>query len=129
MTFAQTTQSSARDGALRAHPAKQDLPRLSPAERRAILTAAAQLLPPASRVILFGSRTDPGRRGGDIDLCLHVPVRLSHSERVALANRFWARLAAILDEQKIDIVIVTPETPSSPILRRIAEEGIELCRL
>lgn len=80
-------------------------------------------------MLLFGSRADATRRGGDIDLCLELPVPLTETERLALANRFWARLAAILDEQKIDIVIVTPETPSSPILRRIAEEGIELCRL
>ncbi|WP_217125768.1 nucleotidyltransferase domain-containing protein [Hydrogenophilus thiooxidans] len=128
MRFAQTSPPSAPDRALPPH-ARACQPRLTPAERRAIETTAAQLLPPGSRVLLFGSRTDPARRGGDIDLCLHVPVRLSASERLDLANRFWARLVAHLDEQKIDLVIVTPETPPSPLLRRIAEEGIELCRL
>ena len=47
--------------------------RLSPAERRAIDTAAREAFPPGTRVMLFGSRTDDARRGGDIDLLIEPP--------------------------------------------------------
>jgi predicted nucleotidyltransferase len=47
--------------------------RLSDFEREIVRAAVARRLGPRSRALLFGSRVDDNRRGGDIDLLVDIP--------------------------------------------------------
>lgn len=58
---------------------------------------------PARRICLFGSRVQPDRRGGDIDLLIFTDTQtFTLAQEVAL--RFFSRC-----EEKIDIVVMDPE--------------------
>ena len=72
--------------------------------RRATDTACRETSAAWKRIILFGSRTDPGRRGGDIDLLVEIgpepPVdayRLQQRLRLALEDE--------LGSQRFDLVL------------------------
>ncbi len=79
--------------------------RLSPFEQSAIAEAAHAVLPAGSRVLLFGSRTDDTRRGGDIDLLVEPPAPVDTSEESALRSRLTVRLYRLIGERRIDIVV------------------------
>ena len=73
--------------------------RLKASERNAILRHAAHFAP-GSESYLFGSRTNPAARGGDIDVLLLTDTRLP------LRRLREMRRAILLEigEQKLDIV-------------------------
>lgn len=81
--------------------------RLNVEERRVIRTTAAEVFGSDARVILFGSRVDDVRRGGDIDLFVEAP---DTSDLMAKKMRFAVQLQLRLGEQKIDIVVATDPT-------------------
>ena len=103
--------------------------RLSAAERRAVECASREDLPAGTRVLLFGSRLDDNRHGGDIDLLLELPEPLTADEIVDRRTRFTARLYRLLEERRIDVVMAQLERPdrrevvAAPRLR-----GVELAR-
>ncbi len=58
----------------------------------------------AVTIVLFGSRTQADRRGGDIDLLILGKVpSFETSQRIA--TRFFSRC-----EEKIDVIVIDPET-------------------
>jgi predicted nucleotidyltransferase len=80
-----------------------------------------------AKVRLFGSRTDPSRRGGDIDLLVVVP-RIDPQAAFQMQLELGARLQEALGEQRIDIK-VTPslEAPEgSAFVRLVAPESIQI---
>lgn len=76
--------------------------RLEPGERDAIRDQAASLAPGAE-AYLFGSRTDPEARGGDIDVLLLTEERLA----LATVRRIRRAILEQIGEQKLDIVNFT----------------------
>ena len=82
--------------------------RLSPSERAAVELAARRFLPAGSRVLLFGSRNDDRRRGGDIDLLVEIPTLCSAADTVMHRNRFTAHLYRLLGERRIDVLVAGP---------------------
>lgn len=103
--------------------------RLTPAEQRAIESAAKEAFPPGTRVSLFGSRTDNQRRGGDIDLLVETIGELTAAEWIDRRSRFAARVYRLLDEQHIDI-LTTPLGVPDPrgVVQTARLQGIELVR-
>ena len=74
---------------------------------------------PHARIILFGSRTDDTKKGGDIDLFIlsnTLPGKEKRNIRIALEDT--------LGEQKMDILI--EPTPTTPLARLAMKEGVEL---
>ncbi len=60
-----------------------------------------------SELFLFGSRTDPGKKGGDIDLLLIVDASTQEQwNNLKLELRSVLRQAA--GDQKVDLSIITP---------------------
>lgn len=57
----------------------------------------------AASIALFGSRTEPERRGGDIDLLLLTDSPAFETSR-RVATRFFERC-----EEKIDVVVLPPD--------------------
>ncbi len=76
--------------------------RLDPLEARALRRATRGL----SDVHLFGSRTDPAARGGDIDVLVY-----SKEPPLQLAQRI-GREFFLLCEQKLDVLVFDPDNLS-----------------
>ncbi len=87
--------------------------RLTPFEREQIVEAADRHFGPGSRVLLFGSRVDDQASGGDIDLLIETagPVDRPLRRNAEFLADVWQRIG----EQRIDVVIKTPDTPSERI--------------
>lgn len=60
----------------------------------------------AVQVDLFGSRTDPGGRGGDIDLLI-----LTTAAALAVARQVGCRFFARCEE-RLDVVVIHPDRPT-----------------
>lgn len=96
--------------------------RLSQRAQDIIRATTKEIFGPAARVLLFGSRTDDTQRGGDIDLLIELPTHLpdSHKKSLTLA----ARLQMQLGDQRIDILVLDPQTHLQPIHRVAVASGI-----
>ena len=75
---------------------------------------------------LFGSRTRPEPRGGDIDLLIELAQ--PSPDRWALGTKLGARIERQLGLQKIDILVADPATPGSPVLAAARHAGLPVCR-
>ncbi len=75
---------------------------------------------PHARIVLFGSRTDDTKKGGDIDLIV-ISNRLSFKDKLHIKNRIFDQM----EEQKIDIII-SPPGDKDPFVNLAMEKGVEL---
>lgn len=93
----------------------------------AIKTVAGQVFGPAARVVLFGSRVDDAKRGGDIDLLIEMPAevydRLSFLQGEGL---FLARLKGLIGERKIDVLVRPMEREPSAMEAEALATGVAL---
>ena len=104
--------------------------RLNPHERDAIALAAREIFAPGTSVLLFGSRVDDQRRGGDIDLLIETPQPMAPGERVDSRARFVARLYRLLDEQRIDAVIAARhQADGRPVVESARLTGVLLAQV
>jgi hypothetical protein len=74
--------------------------RLTDAQRRIIRAAGLRHFDVAP--LVFGSRLDDARRGGDIDLYIDQPMDACQAQQ--RETRLWVELQKRLGERKIDIV-------------------------
>lgn len=84
-----------------------------------IIKEAVKRLDPHARIFLYGSRVDPKRKGGDIDLLI-LSQQLKSIDSLKILKRIYERM----EEQKIDILIAS-ET-KDPFVQIALEQGIEL---
>ncbi len=97
--------------------------RLTNTERDTIVSQAKQCFGPATRIMLFGSRTDDSRRGGDIDLL--VQGQWEGREALQCKIRFLVEVKARLGDQRIDVVMAVPGD-RRPIVEEATREGVAL---
>jgi predicted nucleotidyltransferase len=71
---------------------------------RAVERASNEVGAAWQRVVLFGSRVDPSRKGGDIDLLIELAAN-TDSDVYRLGQRLRLALEDELGEQKVDILI------------------------
>lgn len=103
--------------------------RLTQEEQHDIAEAARAVLPAGSRVMLFGSRTDDTRRGGDMDLLVETVAALAADESVTLCRRLTAQLYRRLGERRIDMLMTVQGAPDDrAVVRAARRDGIELAR-
>lgn len=76
-------------------------------------------------VILFGSRTEDSKKGGDIDLLIKCSKTISRYELYQLKLKFLVQLKNKIGDQKIDVIIDGGQV-NNPIFRTVAKEGILL---
>ncbi len=62
-----------------------------------------------AKVLLFGSRTDDNKRGGDIDILVIGERKLTLSEIINIRVEFWKKFG----EQKLDIVSFSADEKSA----------------
>ncbi len=92
--------------------------RLTETEKNAIRETIREFDDQA-RIVLFGSRADDTKRGGDIDLLI-LSEKLHESDRGAIRLRLHDRIG----EQKIDILVA--KDLSDPFIRVALAEGVSL---
>lgn len=100
--------------------------RLSENYRKVIKQAALEIWGDQASVILFGSRVDDSKKGGDIDLLLRINKEEDTKEIVRKKVKFLSQLDIQLGEQKIDLIIATKENQYINIVQTAMQTGIEL---
>ena len=98
--------------------------RLSAREIEIIRVTVHRLLGDDARIHIFGSRAKMDEKGGDIDILIETEQKLD--DRVASACRLVSQLQMQLGDQKIDVIIVDPETPEQPIHQIARQTGVML---
>ena len=98
--------------------------RLTSEQITIIKAAVAEHFGADAIVMLFGSRIDDSKRGGDIDLYIESPRPLQ--DPVVKNSRLNATLQMKLGEQKIDIVAWSPGQQLLPIHEEAKRTGVRL---
>jgi predicted nucleotidyltransferase len=98
--------------------------RLTSDQIQVIKETAYSVLGEDSRVILFGSRVDDAKKGGDIDLLFETEHILDN--RVNSVGALYVALIRKLGDRKIDILLKDPSTPEAPVLQVARQTGIQL---
>lgn len=98
--------------------------RLTKEQAHIIRHTTQQRFGPDARVWLFGSRTDDNAKGGDIDLLIETPEPLENAFRESVGIETDLQIA--LGDQKIDILLLQPDSQPSPIHQIARKTGIEL---
>jgi len=95
-------------------PTESPILRLSAQDAAALLAAFSQVLAPlgSARVYLFGSRTRPEKRGGDIDLLVRLE-QVPAQPLTALTRQLRLAIFSRMEAQKVDIVWDLPGRPSA----------------
>lgn len=98
--------------------------RLSAREVDIIRATVNRLLGDRACIRIFGSRAREDERGGDIDILIETEQKLA--DRVAIACRLTSQLQMQLGDQKIDVIIIDPETREQPIHQIARQTGVML---
>lgn len=98
--------------------------RLSAEQRLALKEQFADEIGADCEVLLFGSRLDDNRRGGDVDLLVRSPRLLEG--HVWLAARLAARAERLLGGRRVDVLLLDPATPVQPIHAAALRLGVAL---
>lgn len=96
--------------------------RLTDFEIAIIKASGREIFGPEARIFLFGSRTDDSRRGGDIDLYVEAEHPVQLQDKIS----FITHLKMTLDDQKIDVVVNSPNKNDQRIFHIARQTGIEL---
>lgn len=99
--------------------------RLSKFELDNIANLASRHFGSDVQVFLYGSRTNDQLRGGDIDLFIRNPY--GEHLKVRAKINFITDLILQIGEQKIDVVLDSPEKRNSVFFKTIYKTGIQLC--
>ncbi len=75
-----------------------------------------------AKIILFGSRADLTKKGGDIDIFIETKRNISLDDKLDILTEI--EMAGIL--RKVDLTIKTPDSEYQPIFETISKEGVIL---
>ncbi len=98
--------------------------RLTPDQIQAIKETATAVLGEGARVILFGSRADDMKKGGDIDLLFETDRPVAN--RATTVGALYVSLIRKLGDRKIDIILRDVLTPPAAVLEIAHQTGIRL---
>ena len=98
--------------------------RLTSEQSQQIKREAAQVFGQPVEVVLFGSRVQDHRRGGDIDLLVRFvePV----TDPTFRAARLSARLSRLFNGRKVDVLVQGPSIRRLPIHEVAEQTGVQL---
>ncbi|MBS0286790.1 MAG: nucleotidyltransferase domain-containing protein [Proteobacteria bacterium] len=100
--------------------------RISPEELFIIKSAFKKHFSNTDHLWIFGSRTDPKRRGGDLDFYIETPeidFELILKRKSAFVSELWDKIG----EQKIDVVINLINKPADLAIYKEAQKtGVKL---
>ncbi len=96
--------------------------RLSDYEIKTIKDTAKEVFGEDIKVYIFGSRTDPTRKGGDIDILIKTNKEISTDQQLT----FLAKLELRGIERKVDLLVITPKTELKDIHKEALKTGVEI---
>jgi len=99
--------------------------RLSQSEIDAIKKVAKMVFGENTTTLLFGSRIDDNKRGGDIDLYIKYNPTRQDENQYQLKIKFLVQIKKIIGDQKIDVLLDTGKQ-SNNIFKSIKKHGIQL---
>lgn len=100
--------------------------RLSEYDLNALQTLFRKYFLADDQLWLFGSRTQPQKKGGDIDLYIETHVE-DINEAIDMQNHFISDLEQAIGEQKIDVVLNLLKHPYPLPIHQIAKnEGVRI---
>jgi hypothetical protein len=99
--------------------------RLTPFQIQSIKSCIFEVFGDKLKIYLFGSRTNPLLRGGDIDLFVYLENNcITKLEKILLAK---SKIEIKIGEQKIDLFVGTNEDlQSDTFLKEIFSKGVLL---
>lgn len=99
--------------------------RLKQTEIDAIKKVTRMVFGKNANTMLFGSRIDDSKKGGDIDLCIQYQPKEQTDNIIGLKIKFLVQLKKIIGDQKIDVLIDTGKQTNT-IFSAVKKEGILL---
>jgi predicted nucleotidyltransferase len=75
-----------------------------------------------AKIILFGSRVDDNKRGGDIDIFVQTNQEVTLKEQIKILTDI--EMNGVL--RKVDLVLKTPTSKEQPIFKTAIQEGVLL---
>ena len=98
--------------------------RLTEETKNIIIDFVCRYFTQAEKIILFGSRADDSKRGGDIDILIQTPV----SSAVAFESKLQtvAALQLKLGEQRIDLLTTNGIDDERLIVQNAYRQGVVL---
>lgn len=84
-----------------------------------LIVQSVSKLDSRAQILLFGSRADDSKKGGDIDL-LVISKKLNYSDGLRIRRMIFQKM----DEQKIHLLIC--KYPNDPFSKIAYKEGIRL---
>lgn len=88
-------------------------------EEVTVIKSSIEKFDPQAQIYLFGSRADPNKKGGDIDILILSKV-LNEQDKIKIEMAIFEEL----EEQKIDLVIA--KNDSKPFIKIALKTGIKL---
>lgn len=98
--------------------------RLSKETLNFIKETAIEIFGEDTEVIMFGSRVDPTKKGGDIDLMIktNLDFKTWQEKKIKFLFKLWDKIG----EQKIDIIYYNPSHGTNLIHQIALQEGVRL---
>ena len=98
--------------------------RLTEESKNAIIASVCQYFSQAEKIILFGSRVDDSKRGGDIDILVQTPAVSAIAFEAKV--RTVAALQLKLGEQRIDLLTTSGTDDNRLIVQNAYRQGVVL---
>lgn len=97
--------------------------RLKQVEIDAIKKTSKMVFGENATTLLFGSRTDDTKKGGDIDLYIRYNPTSKTNNSYQLKIQFLVQLKKIIGDQKVDVLVDSGKQTNS-IFTSVKKEGI-----
>ncbi|MBI4802149.1 MAG: nucleotidyltransferase domain-containing protein [Elusimicrobia bacterium] len=88
-------------------------------EEISLIVQSVRELDNRAQILLFGSRTDNSKKGGDIDLLI-ISKKLAYPDGLIIRRKIFQKM----DEQQIHLLIC--KSPDEPFCKIAYKEGIKL---
>ena len=75
-----------------------------------------------AKIILFGSRVDDNKKGGDIDIFVETKQQVGLRQQIKILTDLEINGIS----RKVDMILKTPTTKEQPIFKTIYKDGIIL---
>jgi len=98
--------------------------RIASVQREQIKKLIMKLVDGDASVLIFGSRVDDEKRGGDLDLLVEVTDEVTNS--AWLAAQISAKVSRLMFGRKVDVLLSAPNLQIFPIHQHAKETGVIL---
>ena len=98
--------------------------RITPQQHQSIRKIITEIAGDDAVVILFGSRIDDNKRGGDLDLLIELPHEIDNP--AWLIAQLSAKLSRLMAGRKVDVLLSASNLMELPIHKHAKSTGVLL---